>query len=430
MYLNLKLIILYYFLLLFPFFSDSKTWRLTPNSSISLTKITLQANPGDTILIHPGNYEVVNLEITKPLHIIGIDFPIIDGKKKGAIFKFKTDSFTLKGVVIKNVGTSVIEDYAGILVVKSNHFQIDSVMMDSIFFGILCEKSKNGIISHCVIRGHALDEVYSGNGIHLWKCDSMRIEYNEIFRTRDGIYFEFVEHSIIQHNYSHDNYRYGLHFMFSNYDSYQYNRFERCGAGVAVMFSRHITMTYNIFNSNWGHAAYGLLLKEIYDSQIENNLFLHNTTAIQIETCTRVSYHKNYFYGNGWALNMRGGTYENHFYQNSFLQNTFDVAYYGRLNQNRFQKNYWDKYVGYDLNRDHIGDIPHHPVELFSYIVNFIPESVVLLHSLLSELLNLLEKVVPVITPHEIQDNQPTLHPNKPPIPLNYAPDVPHYQFT
>ena len=59
-----------------------------------------------------------------------------------------------------------------------------------------------------------------GNGIHAWKSDSLIIAGNRIHGHRDGIYFEFVTHSVIWRNISEMNIRYGLHFMFPNNDAY------------------------------------------------------------------------------------------------------------------------------------------------------------------------------------------------------------------
>ena len=61
--------------------------------------------------------------------------------------------------------------------------------------------------------------------------------------------------------------------MFSNYDAYFTNSFKNNGAGVAVMFSNHITMMNNTFQENWGDAAYGMLLKEISDCYLAGNNF-------------------------------------------------------------------------------------------------------------------------------------------------------------
>ena len=55
--------------------------------------------------------------------------------------------------------------------------------------------------------------------------------------------------------------------------------FRRNGAGVAVMFSHQVRDVVQFFEDNWGEAAYGLLLKEISDSQIDGNYFTATPTA-------------------------------------------------------------------------------------------------------------------------------------------------------
>ncbi len=50
------------------------------------------------------------------------------------------------------------------------------------------------------------------------------------------------------------------------------------GQGVAVMYSKGVTMYENDF-CIIGDAAYGLLLKEISNSKIEHNRFVKNTSA-------------------------------------------------------------------------------------------------------------------------------------------------------
>jgi nitrous oxidase accessory protein len=140
-----------------------------------------------------------------------------------------------------------------------------------------CEVVSNEIISN------AVSENFSGNGIHLWKCDSMLVSGNSITGHRDGIYFEFVTRSRVVNNHSEGNIRYGLHFMFSNYDDYENNTFKNNGAGVAVMYTKFVKMTGNRFEENWGPNSYGLLLKDINDAVIEHNTFYKNTTGLYSE---------------------------------------------------------------------------------------------------------------------------------------------------
>src|SRR5690606_11104991 len=175
---------------------------------------------------------------------------------------------------------------------------------------------------------------------------------NKIKGHRDGLYFEFVKHSLIWRNVSTKNVRYGIHFMFSNYNTYIGNVFERNEAGVAVMYSKKIHMYNNHFLNNWGDAAYGILLKDITDSDISGNYFTKNTVGIHMEGCSRIKLYRNVFSNNGWAVKIQASCDNNDFTRNNFLGNTFDIGTNGSLVLNTFTGNYWDKYEGYDLHRD------------------------------------------------------------------------------
>lgn len=155
------------------------------------------------------------------------------------------------------------------------------------------------------IKAYGKEEQQIGNGIHCWKSDTLQIIGNTIEGHRDGIYFEFVTHSIIWRNVSIRNIRYGLHFMFSNDDAYISNVFKENGAGVAVMFTKNVKMFNNVFEQNWGDAAYGMLLKEINDSYIIGNVFVSNTAGIFMDGTNRVKVEKNIFKNNGWGMKIQ-----------------------------------------------------------------------------------------------------------------------------
>ena len=304
---------------------------------------------------------------------------------------------------------SYTSDLAAIKVSKSTDFIIEDCRLENVFFGILIEKSKRGSIRNNHVSSVRINEASSGNGIHIWSGDDMEVHDNELFGLRDGIYFEFVKNSRVYSNFSHDNLRYGLHFMFSNSNLYHHNTFNNNGSGVAVMFSKFITMHDNTFQFNWGSASYGLLLKEIYDAEIYSNTFEQNTIGINAEGSTRINYRNNRFIRNGWAVKIAGACYANNFSKNDFMSNSFDVAYNSKENDNSFDKNYWTDYSGYDLDKNGIGDIPYRPVKLFSFIVNNSPEALVLLRSLFVELVNFSEKVTPVFTPSHLMDTNPLM---------------------
>lgn len=370
-----------------------------------------QAAEGDTILVEQGTYPINELVITKPIHLKAKGKVILDGQFKGTILSFQTSHFSIDGFTIINVGKSYVKDHAAIYVSHADSFVIMNNILEEVFFGMLIEKSHFGKIRGNKVSSSSTQEANSGNGVHLWHCSDMAIDYNILTGLRDGIYFEFVSNSTIEHNESFNNLRYGLHFMFSNHNSYSHNLFKHNGAGVAVMFSKFIDMEYNNFEDNWGTASYGLLLKEIYDGTIHHNIFKDNTVGINAEGSNRIAYHHNVFNGNGWAVKIVGACYATKFTQNNFLNNSFDLAYNTKMNDNEFDQNFWSEYSGYDLNKDGIGDVPYRPVKLFSYIVNRTPEAIVLLRSLFVFIINFSEKVSPIFTPDNLVDKHPRMHP-------------------
>lgn len=94
---------------------------------------------------------------------------------------------------------------------------------------------------------------------------------------------------------------------------------------------------------------------------------------------------------------------------NNFFGNTFDVATNGFLVLNSFDSNYWDKYEGYDINRDKIGDLPFRPINLYSIIIEKNPTAMILYRSIMVSLLDKTEKIIPSLTPENLKDNFPLM---------------------
>lgn len=380
-----------------------------PNcANSSITKTIALAENGDTILIRSGIYKEGNIRIDKSLMLMGENFPTIDGQNKYEVFTIVADNVVLSGLKIINAGASNMNDWAGIKVAGGNEVQILNNQVINCYFGIYFAGASKGLIRGNDISGlQNSKEQTIGNGINAWKCEQLQIEYNHVQGHRDGIYFEFVTKSSIEHNLSEYNLRYGLHFMFSNDDSYLSNHFRKNGAGVAVMYTHGVTMYDNLFEENWGDAAYGLLLKEISDSKIECNVFKTNTIGILMEGTNRIQTQRNEFTENGWALKIQASCMDINFENNNFQGNSFDVATNGSLVMNTFNGNYWDKYEGYDINKDKIGDVPFHPASLYAIIVEKMPFAIMLYRSFSVALMDKAEKLIPSFTPEDMKDERP-----------------------
>jgi nitrous oxidase accessory protein len=389
---------------------EAKTIIVGPQQAIrSLKKAIELAEHYDSIILQRSVYREGALTINKSITIIGKDHPILDGEKKYEILLISGSNVIIKGISFANSGYSALNDYASIKLIDCTNVTIESNTILNAYFAIHVSNSSQTIIRNNLIIGSPTSEQLTGNGIHLWKSNTATINNNKVQGHRDGIYFEFVTHSIITDNISRKNIRYGLHFMFSNDDVYKNNIFYNNGAGVAVMYSKKVTMLYNHFNENWGPAAYGILLKDITDSRIEHNTLFKNTVGIHMEGSSRIAIEKNNFTNNGWAIKVQASCDDNNFIHNNFTGNSFDVGTNGTMTLNTFQYNYWDKYEGYDINKDGIGDVPYHPVSMYSMIVEQNPTTLMLFRSFTVSLIDKAEKAIPGLTPEKLFDNKPMM---------------------
>lgn len=371
------------------------------------------AKDGDTVFLNKGIYKEGNILVDKGIYLIGIDAPVLDGDHKNEILTLTGKNILIKGIYFANPGYSSMNDYAALKIIDATNIIIENNIITNASFAIHIANSTRSVIRNNTIRGTNKSEHLSGNGIHLWKCGNMIIENNSILGHRDGIYFEFVTESLIRGNRSEKNIRYGLHFMFSPDNSYLNNIFRNNGAGVAVMYSKKVKMFGNLFDQNWGASAYGILLKDITDSYIQQNTFIRNTVAIHMEGSSRIDIQKNHFKDNGWAIKVQASCDDNNFHHNNFNGNSFDVGTNGTMVLNKFYNNYWDKYDGYDINKDGIGDVPYHPVSLYSMIVEQNPYTLMLMRSFIITLLDKAEKAIPSITPENLVDRTPRMKQHK-----------------
>lgn len=409
---NVKIIFLLALLVLPIIHSSATTIPVGQSEKVtSIKKAIAEANPGDTVLILPGIYREGNIILQKSIVLLGKDYPVLDGENEFEILTVHTQGAVIQGLKFINTGIASIEDKAAIKILESKNLKILNNQFENTFFGIYLANSSHNWIENNELQSDAESEHQIGNGIHLWKCEYITINNNKIKGHRDGIYFEFVTNSLITNNYSEGNMRYGLHFMFSNNDEYRNNTFINNGAGVAVMYTKGVKMVGNKFIHNWGSSSYGLLLKDIRDSFISKNEFIENSVGIFMEGSSRNQLLENEFSRNGYAVKLQASCDDNVFHQNNFRQNTFDITTNGSLVLNKIESNYWDRYEGYDLNRDLVGDVPYRPVSMYGMIVERMPTAVLLWRSFLVFLLDRAEKAIPVITPENLMDTLPSMTP-------------------
>ena len=391
--------------------ADTPSTAVQVGGAGTLAAAIAAAAPHDTLHVAPGVYREPTVVVDRPLTIIGEGGAVLDGEGERALMVIRADSVTIRGLHFRDTGRSFSDDRAALTVDKARFCRIEDNRFDDTFFGIYLANAGDCVVAGNQLTTSAERETLAGNGIHLWYSARIQIRDNRIRGHRDGIYFEFVEDAEVNHNDSAQNLRYGLHFMFSDDCTYRGNRFADNGAGVAVMYSSGVVMEDNDFDRNRGTTAFGLLLKDITDSRIAHNRFRQNSVGIHAEGSNRLDVRSNDFVRNGWAVQLMANSNDSAFEGNNFIGNSFDVATNSRRTYSRFEGNYWDRYEGWDLDRDGVGDVPFRPVRLFALVVQQNRPILILHRSLLVSLLDLAERVFPVLTPENLVDERPALAP-------------------
>jgi nitrous oxidase accessory protein len=367
------------------------------------------AQPGDTVLVRAGTYPTQDVVVDRRVTILGEGWPVLDAGGEHQALVLVADGIEVAGLVFRHVATSFVSDRAAVRADSVAGCSVRDNRFEGTFFGVYLARTRDCRVTGNVFRGAYRNEATSGNAIHLWNTTGSTVERNEVTGHRDGIYLEFARHAHVADNRSHDNFRYGLHFMFSDSCAYERNLFTRNGAGVAVMYTKYVVMTGNRFLDNWGPTAYGLLLKEINDSRVEGNAFRGNTVALHLEGSNRVQVLGNEFAGNGWAVRLLGNSENDRLERNRFTTNSFDLTTNTASTTATLDANEWDQYRGYDLDRDGYGDVPFRPMRLFAVLVQDNEPALILLRSLFIDLLDVAERVLPVLTPEGLVDRRPVV---------------------
>ena len=397
--------------LFFPVLIFSNILKVGKNEQFKTIKQAVAASKsGDSILVESGVYKEGNLSITHPLSLIGIGRPVLDGQMKYEIVSLRANKILLQGFKIINSGEDEVKNLGAVRLYDSQFSTIKNNIFENNYFGITIQRGYQCLIQNNKIttnRGKSQELI--GDGIHVWSSAEIWIKNNYISGHKDGIYLEKANNTFVFRNISEKNKRYGLHFMFAHNNVYTGNIFKNNDAGVAVMYSRNVGMYKNKFLDNWGDGIYGLLLKDLTFSKIKNNIFNNNTAAIFMDGTSKVDLYNNQFSNNGWGIKLNANCMENRLMKNNFINNTFDVSTSGTMAMNDFKKNFWDKYEGYDMDKDKVGDVPFHPLSLYSVLVENNPSIMLLFKTFFVDLLDKTEKIIPSLTPENFVDEQPLM---------------------
>lgn len=389
------------------------------------------AAPNETIRVEAGVHRGA-VVVKKPLTLIGEAGAEIRGAGVGKTITIAADHVTIRDLRITGSGLDLSEDDAAIFVTGNNATIEHNVIADSLH-GVYLKKISGARIVDNKIEGKTTLPVSNesaekgvtvsaencdtqlvsnrrGNGIHQWNCERNLIRGNEISEARDGIYFSFTNHSVVEHNVVHHT-RYGLHYMYSDGNVFENNTFTENAAGAAIMFSKELTVRGNRFFNNRGLRAYGLIIQSTDRSRFEKNEIEQNAVGLAFNQCSG-----NDVVGNTVRENYIGLKFSSNSDANQFTENVFDRNIHpvetgvAEGFDNKWAVNGTGNFWGsaeIDLNRDGIGDLPHREVDLFGVLRRDFPVVAFLSESPAAKLLRFANERAQIPGVSSIEDPSP-----------------------
>jgi nitrous oxidase accessory protein len=365
--------------------------------------------------VHPGG-----LAVDKPVTLIGIDDPVIDGEGKGTLVSVTAPGVTIDGFTLRRSGTSHDKEDSGI-VVDAGPATILNNTLEDVLFGIYLREANGSIINNNTIVALPVDVALRGDGIRIWYSNDVVVDNNRAVDGRDMILW-YSNNARVTNNVFDRN-RYGMHLMFSDDAHIEGNSLNENTIGLYVMYSRNVTIIGNSMSNNAGATGGGLGLKDVDNAHVEGNRFVNNQTGAQVDTSPREPGIENYFVGNVFAFNDVGVAFQpavrhNTLLDNAFIDNNDHVGIMGRGELRDItwavegRGNYWSDYAGYDANGDGVGDLPYVSQQLFESLVADYPELKLFSYSPASMAIDFAAEAFPSFRPKvTFEDPNPLMSP-------------------
>lgn len=374
------------------------------NLNTNLTYLTIKSAidasetlNGHTLKVDSGIYHE-HVNIHKSLTLIGESqaTTIIDGENVGTVLHVNADNVSIVGFTICNSGSNVppYGNDCGVFLDHSIGSNISHSLVTNNRIGIYLFFSENSVIEHNIVSSN------HENGIWLWYSSNNILTENEIsnnsynFGVFGGSFLDFNNTIDVSNTVDGKPILYLIGVEDEIFDN-------QTNIGVLYLINCSNVTVWNLNLTRNGHGVfcydvtdstienvtasennYGIYLQDSSGNVIDNSRCLKNWVGI----CLQDSNY-NVVEGNtagkgekGISLysadnnNLKGNTiinclygirfYSSHFnevFHNNLIENTEQVSLYFSYQNtwdNGFEGNFWSNYVGSDVDRDGLGDIP------------------------------------------------------------------------
>lgn len=386
-----------------------------PEQEMSVIQAMIDAAAdGDTITVPAGVYRG-HLVLERPLVLDGHQGVTLNAGGEGTVVVIRTNGAQLRGFTLTHSGGDHNKEDAGVQVRGNNNIIKDNRIEDCLF-GIDLQQSYNNIIRRNYIASKDYELGMRGDGIRLWYSDDNVLEDNTLRNSRDFVLW-YSKRNRVSGTDSEGG-RYGMHFMFSEDNLVENNRFYGNSVGISAMYDSGDVVRGNQIGHSVGATGTCISMKEASSITIENNDIVYCAAGIVLDVSPFQPDTENFIRDNRIAFNDTAIAFMNDWHSNTFTNNTFtgnmtDVAIYGggTAARNEWDGNRWDSYEGFDRNNDGIGDTPHRVYNYAGRVWMEEPKTRFFKGTPLLEVLDFLDRLAPFSEPEVmLEDRKPQIH--------------------
>lgn len=368
----------------------------------ALQPLVDEAAAGDVVRVPPGHYRGP-VVIDKPITLQAEGDVIVDARGSGSVIRLLTDGATVRG--LRLVGSGENHDHldAGVQIRGNGNQVLDNVIEDCLF-GVDIQQSNGNQVRRNRISSKDADMGLRGDSIRLWYSRENEITDNIISDVRDMVVWYSGSNLIARNSVTRS--RYALHFMYSEKNRVEENRYRDSMVGIFLMYSDGVEIVANQISHCYGATAMGIGFKESSNVLVEQNTIVDCAKGIYLDISPYEPDTHNRFVANHIGYNGVGVLFHSDWHGNIFENNDFKgnfsqvvVRGGGSATRQRWSDNFWDDYQGFDRDADGIGDTPF---ELYAYADRFwvdLPPAAFFRGSLLFEVIDFLDRLAPFTNP-------------------------------
>ena len=298
--------------------------------------------------------------------------------------------------------------HSAISISKAKDVKIESCKITDSLYGIDMEMVNDSYIANNYIKSKDMDISLRGDALKIYYSHNNIIKNNHIDYSRD-VTLDYSNDNIFDSNtFTHN--RFATHISLSHNNTLQNNQYSYNSVSMMVMGAKDTKVINNTIKSSRGPAGIGIVIKGVSNFKFDKNILKFNAKGIYIDGQEKARGMKRYITNNeisynGESIHFHAAIKDNTITHNKIFGNIDDIVkdIEGTFSaSNVVEYNYWDRYTGFDSDKNNIGDTSHKVYQYADQLWHYNNKVKFFYASPVMTLLNFLSNLAPFVEPNLI----------------------------